>query len=146
FSGEILYCRSRRRFQLRRRTDKCDAAVFGHERRVCHWRAAVAVDQGEIFEDERARGSGYGYLSCDGRCPAEPERRHKREYKDDLNKVGALHRLLPRASSRIRRDRDGLNTPHEQNRARYADACSGVRRPSFTQSIIFLASDMLIIP
>jgi hypothetical protein len=39
-----------------------------------------------------------------------------------------------------------LNTPHEQNRASTADACFGVRRPSFTQSIIFFASDVLIKP
>lgn len=56
------------------------------------------------------------------------------------------HFVLVRASSRRRRARAGLNTPQEQNRCRYVTACSGVRRPSFTQSIILLASDALTMP
>ena len=51
-----------------------------------------------------------------------------------------------RASSKIRLARAGLYTPHEQKRAIYVTACSGVRRPSLTQSIIFLARLVLIMP
>ena len=48
----------------------------------------------------------------------------------------------PRAAcSSTRAARAGLNTPQEQNRVMQAAACSGVRRPSFTQSIIFFASE-----
>ena len=42
--------------------------------------------------------------------------------------------------------RDGLKTPHEQNRVNVAAHCSGVRRFSLTTSIIFFASEWLIIP
>src|SRR6185437_6410104 len=53
---------------------------------------------------------------------------------------------LVRASSSIRLARDGLKTPQEQNRVMYVTASSGVRRPSFTQSTIFLASEALTMP
>ena len=46
----------------------------------------------------------------------------------------------------MRAARAGLKTPQEQKRVRMAAACSGVRRPSFTQSIIFFASDVLTMP
>src|SRR3954447_12038090 len=54
--------------------------------------------------------------------------------------------VFVRASSRILLARAGLNTPHEQNRDMTAAACSGVRRFSFTKSIIFLASEWLTMP
>jgi hypothetical protein len=60
--------------------------------------------------------------------------------------LSVLYFVRVRASSRIRFPRAGLNTPQEQNRVKYETACSGVRRPSFTQSIIFFASDELTMP
>ena len=42
--------------------------------------------------------------------------------------------------------RDGLKIPQEQKRARYVTASSGVRRPSFTQSIIFFPMLLEIMP
>ena len=41
----------------------------------------------------------------------------------------------------LRFARAGLNTPQEQKRVSVAAACSGVRRFSFTKSIIFFASE-----
>ena len=66
--------------------------------------------------------------------------------REEKRPGGPPHFVRSRASSSSRRARDGLNTPHEQNRVSTTAACSGVRRPSFTQSIIFLASDMLTMP
>src|SRR6185369_17219482 len=57
-----------------------------------------------------------------------------------------IHFVLTLASSKIRLARDGLNTPQEQNRCKYVTAWSGVRRPSFTQSIIFFANEFATIP
>ena len=74
-----------------------------------------------------------------------------------LNELGDKHRsdfvhslgfsVAPRAaSSSSLCARDGLKTPQEQKRVRQLAAWAGVRRPSFTQSIIFFASEWLTMP
>ena len=145
-AGEILHGRAGRRFQLGRRANPRDAAVGRNQCGVRNCRTAAAVDQREIVQDEHV---GCGRDAGAGRAPAVPLRRSAaapmRE-RDDERLGETLHFVRSRASSSSRVARDGLNTPHEQNRLSTTEACSGVRRPSFTQSIIFFASDWLTMP
>ena len=92
----------------------------------------MAVMLAKLEERATRRGLLAGYQSADENTGS--------------SRLRYFYFVRVRASSRIRFPRAGLKTPQEQKRARYDTACSGVRRPSFTQSIIFFASDALTMP
>ena len=103
-AGEILHGCARRRLQLGRRANPCDAAIGREERGIRNRRAAAAIDQGEIAEDEnvgcgRRCGCG-GRLGRRASAPrnADRQRDEKRLYGDALTSCAPA--LLPATASR----------------------------------------------
>ena len=87
-------------FQLRGGSHPCDPAVIDNHGGICDGRAAVAIDQREIFE----------YFDF--------SRRAKRPAARSGQQLTAKGLWPSMAPSRMRLARDGLKTPQEQNRAR----------------------------
>src|SRR5688500_16113082 len=78
--------------------------------------------------------------------PQNPRTEEPQNLRTLARLPGPRYVVLVRASSRILLARAGLKTPHEQKRVSTAAASSGVRRFSLTKSIIFFASEWLIMP
>ena len=134
---------ARRRRQVGRRANPRDASLRRRpSRRRAPARGRVPSISVKLRETpRRRRGAGGRRLSAHWTRRAPPQR--ATSTAEERERLGRLRAgIFEDPSSRA----PGLNTPHEQKRVSVAAASSGVRRFSLTKSIIFFASEWLIMP